>query len=41
MTDLSPSKEDLQIELILANGKKFGQVGKFGAIKADFNVSVN
>ena len=37
MTDLSQPKEDLQIELILANGKKFGQVGKFGAIKADFN----
>ena len=37
MTDLSQRKEDLQIELILANGKKFGQVGKFGAIKADFN----
>ena len=37
MTDLSQHKEDPQIELILANGKKFGQVGKFGAIKADFN----
>ena len=37
MTDLSQRKEDLKIELILANGKKFGQVGKFRAIKADFN----
>ena len=37
MTDLSQPKEDLQIELILANGKKFGQVGKFRGIKADFN----
>ncbi len=37
MTDRSQRNEDLQIELILANGKKFGQVGKFGAIKADFN----
>ena len=37
MTDLSQPKADLQIELILANGKKFGQVGKFRAIKADFN----
>ena len=37
MTDLSQPKENPQIELILANGKKFGQVGKFGGIKADFN----
>ena len=37
MTDLSQPKEPLQIELILANGKKFGQVGTFGGIKADFN----
>jgi membrane fusion protein, multidrug efflux system len=37
MTDSSRPKEDLQIELILANGKKFGQVGKFRAIQADFN----
>ena len=37
MTEPSQPKEDLRIELILANGKKFGQVGKFGAIKADFN----
>ena len=37
MTDLSQRKEDLKIELILANGKKFGQVGTFRAIKADFN----
>ena len=37
MTDLSQHKEDLKIELMLANGKKFGQVGKLGAIAADFN----
>ena len=37
MTDPSGRKEDLQIELILANGKKFGQAGTFGGIKADFN----
>ena len=37
MAELGQPKEDQQIELILANGKKFGQVGKFGAIKADFN----
>ncbi len=30
-------KEDMSIELVLANGKKFGQVGKLGAIEADFN----
>ena len=36
MTDLGERK-DQQIELILANGKKFGQVGKIGGIKADFN----
>ncbi len=37
MTDLSERKENPKIELILANGKKFGEVGKFGAMKADFN----
>jgi membrane fusion protein, multidrug efflux system len=37
MTDLSQPKQGLQIELILANDKKFGQVGKLSAIKADFN----
>ena len=37
MTDPNERKYDLQIELILANGKKFGQAGKFGGIKADFN----
>ena len=30
-------KEDLKIELMLANGKKFDQIGKLGAIDADFN----
>jgi membrane fusion protein, multidrug efflux system len=29
--------EDLQLELVLANGKKFEQNGKIGAIEADFN----
>ena len=31
------NKTDLQIELVLANGKKFNQVGTIGAIEADFN----
>jgi membrane fusion protein (multidrug efflux system) len=30
-------KEDLKVELVLANGKKFDQLGKIGAIEADFN----
>lgn len=30
-------KRDLTIELVLANGKKFDQLGKIGAIEADFN----
>ena len=37
MTDLSQNKEDLKIELVLANGNKFEQTGKIGAIEADFN----
>jgi membrane fusion protein (multidrug efflux system) len=37
MTDPSQPKDDPQIELILANGKKFGQLGRISAIKADFN----
>ena len=37
MTDMSQKKEDLQIELMLANGKKFEQVGRINAIEADFN----
>ena len=37
MTDLSQRKEDLQIELMLADGNKFTQIGKIGAIEADFN----
>jgi membrane fusion protein (multidrug efflux system) len=32
-----PHKEELVVELRLANGKKFSQVGKIGAIEADFN----
>jgi len=30
-------KDDPLIELVLANGNKFGQAGKIGAIEADFN----
>ena len=37
MADLDQDKEDLQIELVLANGSKFPQPGKIGAIEADFN----
>ena len=37
MTELSQHKDDLKIELMLANGKKFSQTGKIGAIEADFN----
>ena len=37
MADLNQHKEDLQIELVLANGNKFEQIGKIGAIEADFN----
>lgn len=32
-----PKVMDLQIELVLANGKKFEHPGKIGAIEADFN----
>ena len=37
MADLNQHKEDLKIELMLANGNKFEQLGKIGAIEADFN----
>ena len=37
MTDQSEKREDLQIELMLANGHKFPHAGKLGAIDADFN----
>ena len=33
----NPRKDDLKIELLLANGKKFEHLGKIGAIEADFN----
>ena len=33
----SQNKDDLKIELKLANGEKFEQVGKINAIEADFN----
>lgn len=37
MAELKEHKDDLQIELVLANGNKFKQVGKINAIEADFN----
>jgi membrane fusion protein, multidrug efflux system len=37
MADLDEKKDDMQIELVLANGKTFDQLGKIGAIEADFN----
>ena len=37
MADLDQDKEDQKIELVLANGNKFPQTGKIGAIEADFN----
>jgi membrane fusion protein (multidrug efflux system) len=37
MADMNKNKEDLKIELMLANGSKFEQLGKIGAIEADFN----
>ena len=40
MADLNQRKADLQIELVLANGEKFEQIGKIGAIEADFNNQV-
>ncbi len=32
-----PHKDELKIELLLAGGNKFNQIGKIGAIEADFN----
>lgn len=37
MNELSQHKDELQIELMLADHTKFKQVGKIGAIEADFN----
>ena len=37
MANLKDHPEELKIELMLANGEKFEQVGKIGAIEADFN----
>ncbi len=37
MADLGKNKEIGQIELVLANGNKFQQIGKIGAIEAQFN----
>lgn len=35
--DLAENPRELHIELLLANGNKFPQLGKIGAIEADFN----
>ena len=32
-----PDKDNVKVELMLANGEKFPQIGKIGAIEADFN----
>jgi len=37
MAELNQKKQEFQIELVLANGETFPQVGKIGAIEADFN----
>ncbi|HTM55050.1 MAG TPA: efflux RND transporter periplasmic adaptor subunit [Pirellulales bacterium] len=37
MADLKQKKGGMKIELMLANGEKFDQPGKIGAIEADFN----
>src|SRR5262245_26276438 len=37
MAGTSPEKESEKIELVLANGNKFQQSGKIGAIEAQFN----
>lgn len=37
MENTNRNDEDLHVELVLANGKKFNQAGKIGAIEADFN----
>ncbi len=39
MADVSQIKEDPPIELILANGHKYPQTGKIGAIEAEFNTN--
>ncbi len=33
----NPHRDELKVELMLANGKKFPYPGKIGAIEADFN----
>jgi len=37
MADVDQDKDDRQIELVLANGSKFPQIGKIAAIEAKFN----
>lgn len=36
-TNLEMHQNELEVELVLANGNKFGHIGKIGAIEADFN----
>jgi membrane fusion protein (multidrug efflux system) len=37
MTNLREHKDNMKIELVLAGNRKFDQLGKIGAIEADFN----
>jgi len=37
MAELNQHKDELQVELVLADHTKFSQAGKIGAIEADFN----
>lgn len=37
MAELKEHKDDLKVELVLANGETFPHAGKIGAIEADFN----
>ncbi|MBS0264703.1 MAG: efflux RND transporter periplasmic adaptor subunit [Planctomycetes bacterium] len=37
MSDVNQPREDLQIELVLANGRKYQQAGKISAIESDFD----
>jgi membrane fusion protein (multidrug efflux system) len=39
MADQKKHQEDLEIELMLSNGKKFDQIGKISAIDAGFNTA--
>jgi membrane fusion protein (multidrug efflux system) len=37
IVDLNRKNDDMQIELVLANGEAFDHLGKIGAVEADFN----